>query len=218
MSFPTIPLPSIWDLPVAAGVPALLGQSVGGGIRASASSLLGEALEDWQIDAAAAQWGIYSADLTPVLTGASFRAIDFQSEHRVSDAPLEQGSFTSYNKVKVPFGAAVELICDGTRGLSLMGFISAIQALEADTALYTIITPGATYASVNIVGHRYRRSTEGGITMITAQLLLQEVRVTGKAGYTSTQTPAGQPNTAVGRVQTADIPNASSLSFGGLFQ
>ncbi|MFS8368234.1 hypothetical protein ACJRO0_12165 [Acetobacter oryzifermentans] len=53
-------MPEIWDIPAAAGVPALLGQSISAGVEASASTLLGTMLDEYLIQNAASQWGIFT--------------------------------------------------------------------------------------------------------------------------------------------------------------
>ncbi|MCP1201822.1 hypothetical protein [Acetobacter oryzoeni] len=57
-----VSLPSVWNIPVAAGVPALMGQSVSAGVQASASVTVGSLLDDLQITQAASQWGIFTQD------------------------------------------------------------------------------------------------------------------------------------------------------------
>lgn len=109
-----IALPEIWDIPVAVGVPALLGQSISNGVEASASTLLGTALDEYLIQNAASQWGIFTQAGDAVLTSAHVRAVDIQSSYSLSDAPIENGAFTTYDKNRMPGRYVVEMLCDGS--------------------------------------------------------------------------------------------------------
>lgn len=201
MPFPNVAMPSVWNIPAAIGVPALLGQSIVGGVEASVSVFAGTALSNLQIDAIAAQWGVFDSSGNQIFQGASVRALGYESQHHISDAPQENGAFVSYNKVKIPFITTIELICDGSRGYPQDAFLFDLQSLEKNTTIYSVRTPEIIYPSVNLIAHRYRREARRGIEMIVAEIVLQEVRVAPSAGYTSTSQPQGQPNVTTGNVQ-----------------
>ncbi|MFT9388052.1 MAG: hypothetical protein ABF577_13855, partial [Acetobacter sp.] len=114
MALVPVSLPSVWSVPVAVGVPALLGQSVASGVRASASVTLANAFDEVRIGWADTQWGIFTADNQPVVTSGRVRALDVQVGSAIATAPLENGSFLSYNKVRAPARYRVEMLCDGT--------------------------------------------------------------------------------------------------------
>ena len=56
----------------------------------------------------APQWGIY-LDGEPVVDADSVVTFDYRQEWTVSDYPLEQGAFQSYDKVQTPFDVAVTI-------------------------------------------------------------------------------------------------------------
>ncbi|MBO1325340.1 hypothetical protein K2X14_11625 [Acetobacter sp. TBRC 12305] len=231
MPLSLVSLPSVWDIPVAVGVPALLGQSIGAGASASASTVLGSLLDDYLVSQAAQQWGIFDASNSPVLTSGRVRALDVQSQYRISDAPLENGSFASYNKVRIPGQYMVEMLCDGS-STSLgnsdvidtlisafdsnatssgqqgrTSFLAALDGVVADLNLYHVTTPEATYANVNVVGYHLRREARRGVTLLWADVLLQEVRLTPSNLTTSVDTaqPQGQAQQNGGNVQSQAI-------------
>lgn len=211
-----VSLPSVWNIPVAAGVPALMGQSVSAGVQASASVTVGSLLDDLQITQAASQWGIFTQDGQRVLTSAHVLSADMQSTWRIAEAPLEGGAFLSYSKVRMSRQHRIVMVCDGSEAgmedanatnLALdvlagagqagalyvrAGFFATLEALEADTNLYAVITPEKKYDSVNIIGHRWMREARQGITMPVVEIALQEVRVTGSTQFASTRMPQGQ--------------------------
>lgn len=227
MPLNAIPLPSVWDIPVAAGVPALLGQSVSTGIKASASTILATALDEYTISTAASHWGIFTTSNQPVITSGHVRALGVQSMYRVSDGPQEHGSFLSYNKVRIPGQYEVEMLCDGssfeygnasvfTDLLSVAGlsgapstisqtkalFMAALDRAVASLDLYLVSTPDVTYQNANIIGYQMRREAHRGASLIYADILLQEVRVTAKFNSIPVQSPSGASMTTGGNVQT----------------
>ncbi len=211
-----VSLPSVWNIPVAAGVPALMGQSVSAGVQASASVTVGSLLDDLQITQAASQWGIFTQDGQRVLTSAHVLSADMQTAWRIAEAPLEEGAFLSYSKVRMSRQHRIVMVCDGSEAgmedanaasLALdvlagagqagalyvrAGFFATLEALEADTNLYAVITPEKKYDSVNIIGHRWLREARQGITMPVVEIALQEVRITGSTQFASTRMPQGQ--------------------------
>ncbi|MBV1834636.1 hypothetical protein [Novacetimonas pomaceti] len=221
-------LPALWDIPVAAGVPALLGQSASAGASAVASTTLGTVLEDYAIAAAASQWGLYDASGNRVLTCAHVRALDFESMSQISDAPQLNGAFVSYDKVRMPRRLMVEMVCDGsdaegagllalptqvigslsggTAQASRAAFLATLEAMVDDVGLYAVVTPEITCPSVNVIGHRYRReSRDGGVSMLVAQVMVQEVRVAATQQYATTRQPQGAASMSLGTVQAVDV-------------
>lgn len=231
MAFAPIPLPSAWDVPVAAGVSAVLGQSIGKGISATASTALGGIVQNWTTNHEAQRWGIFDSDHKSIATVSRVLGMDYDNHYSVPSAPLTDGSFASFNKVKDPYTSRVMLVCDGTESGSssvlsqlkaLVGvgaasgnhvrasFLNALDTVVADTKLYSVVTPEKTYVNANIVGVRWRRDSRQGVTMLVAEVSLQEIRTTGTLLYSSTKTPAGATMMANGTVQAQDLPNVAN--------
>ncbi|PHI97580.1 hypothetical protein BG621_02195 [Parasaccharibacter apium] len=110
-------------------------------LRATASSFGGDALENWAIQRAARQWGIFTDARTPptrgwqttatkllgndvttlfgkgpkrVLSAAHVSSLKVEEKSSICTAPQENTSFTSYNKVAAPYTATIRMICDGS--------------------------------------------------------------------------------------------------------
>ncbi|RUT26835.1 hypothetical protein C0V97_03920 [Asaia sp. W19] len=231
MAFPVIPLPSVWDVPVMAGVPALLGQSIGNGVSASVSNLLGQEVANWQITSAAAQWGVF-LNGTQILTSAHVLGIEHEVAYQVPSGPTENGGFVSYNKVKMPYVSRILLVCDGSEsgttisaGLTQVlgaitgsgpafvrkSFFDTLEQIVADTNLYEIHIPERSYMSANIVGYRFRRTEREGITMPVAEIMLQEIRSGATQGYknTSAQSVSAAVPVQSGQVQLQSLPSGA---------
>lgn len=227
MAFAPIPLPSAWDVPVAAGVSAVLGQSIGKGISATASTALGGIVQNWTTNNEAQRWGIFDRDHKSIATVSRVLSMDYENHYSVPTAPLTDGSFASFNKVKDPYTSRVMLVCDGTESGSssvltqlkaLVGvgaasgshvrasFLNALDTVIDDTKLYSVVTPEKTYLNANIVGVRWRRDSRQGVTMLVAEVALQEIRNNATLAYSSTKTPAGSLMVANGTVQTQSLP------------
>lgn len=213
MAFSILSLPSFADVPFASGIPAMSRSTLINGIGAVASVTLLSAVDNL-IRSLGGQWGIFdSTGATPVLTGAVL-GLDYSRDFRISDAPLEQGAFTSYNKVRLPFTARVLIACDGSDG-TLSDFLKTLDMLVESIDLYAVVTPEITYQSVNVVHYDYRRESSRGVSKIDADIFLQEVRVTATQQYTSTATASGQPNTTIGGVQASAPTATQSTAIGG---
>ncbi|AHK72195.1 hypothetical protein AD931_02375 [Gluconobacter oxydans] len=235
MAFADVTLPSVWDIPAAVGVPALLGQSIATGVDATASTALAGIAQNYLTAQAAKQWGIFGSGNTQLLTSGRVMGIEYENSYTVSDAPLEGGAFASYNKVKMSYSARVIMVCDGTETGSdgiisaittlipnLTGttgnhvrssFISTLEALVADTNLYSGVTPEFTATNANIIGYRWRRESSQGVTMLMAEIMIRQIRSTGTAAYTNTSQPQGAQTVQNGTVQTTtpSLPVQTSL-------
>lgn len=239
MAFPTVPLPSVWDLPVVSGIPSVLGQSAGNALSTAASDLLGQAAATIQISAAFKQWGIFKGT-TPVVTSARVIELGHEAAYQASTAPTEEGNFVSYNKTKIPGLTTVVLICDGSEsGLSVLSgfadgiasgfqkvlgsitgagsvqvrksFFTSLETVVADTNLYDVHMPEYTFKNANIVGYRFRRSEVDGLTMPVVEVQLQEIRNTATLTYRDTTSKTPSASTAVegGQVQIQQLPSGA---------
>jgi hypothetical protein len=159
------------------------------------------------------QWGIYDAAGTVlVLAPDSFLAFDKRNEWRISDYPIQQGSFASYNKVIVPF----ELSLRVSKGGSLTdreNFLTQLDAISGDTNLYTVITPEKTYTNVNISRTEVtRRGPQGAYFLAEVDIFFRQIlQVTAQYSSTTTNTanaqnPAAQPATNLGNTQPGQVP------------
>ncbi|MBA5725476.1 hypothetical protein [Bombella favorum] len=116
-------------------------------LRASASAFGGAALENWAVQRAARQWGIFrrptveqSISTTAsgfsrssdgpfsslfgqapkrVLSAAHVESLRMDEQSDICTAPQENGTFTSYNKVFSPYKAVIRMVCDGSETGSL---------------------------------------------------------------------------------------------------
>lgn len=239
MSFSPIPLPSFVDVPAGAGLPNILGSTVGNGIAAAASSALGGIEQNWIVNSVNKHWGLFDKNGKRFATSSRTLAIDYSETYSIPSAPLTDGSFSSYNKVKDPYVSRVALVCDGTESGSdsaitslkaLVGvgpasgemvrksFMSALSIALASTDLYTIVTPEASYYNANLIGVHWRRDARQGVSMLVVELTFKEIRNNATLSYSSTRTPAGSLTAPNGNVQTQPLPAAAQSAVTSLQQ
>jgi hypothetical protein len=191
-------------VPNAPGVPALLRSgaqildtiTLGAfGISDALSSVIGND---------ANKWGVFDSGGNSIGEYDSMFAMNYRNESRISDYPVESGSFAIYNKVDNPFDVLVTLNCGGdeTRRAS---FLASVEAARASLDLYTVTTPEYTFKNVNFVGIDYQRSVRDGAYMISAQLMGREVREIS-ASYSSPKNPESSGMLNQGMIQTVDDP------------
>lgn len=230
--------PTTANVGTGAGVPKLW-STVMSDAEAVASVELDTLLQSYLVSNAATQWGLFNTYSKPVLTAARVRAIDIRSQYRKSDAPQENGGFMSYNKVKMPRQVMLEVLCDGTamsygnvsaitsllavagiggttQGVTVRKqFLAALDSLVADLNTYLVVTPEATYSNMNVIGYAIRRETHRGVTMVRAEIMLEEVRLqhSKSVSVTSPSQPSGASQTNGGNVQSQSLTSTQTDTY-----
>ena len=125
----------------------------------------------------ASEWAFVDENGTHVIIPDSFVDFEYREERKIPNYPVENGSFSSYNKVALP----------------------SIQDLMDSLALIAITTPDNTYENCNLIHADYRRESKSGVSIIIAKLYFQQVRVT-QASVVTTSQPSGTPTQNNGQV------------------
>lgn len=163
------------------------------------------------------QWGLFTSSgqpafqgvlsgfasvITGILTGPSQSTgdIEFRLDHRISTAPQEQGSFLSYNKVSTPFAGRVTYIVSGTNSQRTQ-FLSQVITLQNSLSLFALVMPEFSYSACTITHHDFRRTARNGLTMLSVDVWVEEVRITGTAAYSNTAAPSSTSPVDSGTVQ-----------------
>lgn len=155
-------------------------------------------------------WDIFDAAGKKVLTFDTFFGIDAMSDAQVTQAPVEKGSFVSYNKQIAPTRSTVVL---GYTGSSLVrsAIIKKCEALIAGTDLVSIVTPDRTLVDMSLVAMDYSYRTDRGIDRLIVSLAFEEVRQVS-AEYTSTT--AGGSSASLSSAQVKNSADASTRDVG----
>ena len=174
------------NVPIAPGVPPLLRNPLA---PAVATALLVADLVLTLASLFQNRWGIF-LDGVPVLTPDSVESFDFRDSSKVSNYPLEQGAFESYDKVQNPYEATVRMMVGGSIA-DRADFLATIQAVKQSLDLYDVVTPEITYLNANVDRYEYDRKAHTGLGLLVVDIHLIEVRVSATAQFTNTQAPSG---------------------------
>lgn len=193
-----MPLIEFPNVPQVPGVPAVL--------RGLTIPSLGE-LANLGLGAIAAlvfgipRWGLYDQDGQQVLLFDTFLGIRFRNGSRISSFPVEQGSFSSFNKVDTPFDAMLRFAHSGDMA-SRGDMLTKLEALKGSVDLFSVVTPEMVYPSANIVAYSYGRSSHTGPSQVIVELYVEEVRQTAVADFGETAEPDGASKQSNGQVQS----------------
>lgn len=155
-------------------------------------------------------WGIFGQNGIPLLLSDNVTSVKHQNTSKVSNAPVERGSFASYNKVGDPFTVTVQMT-KGSGGVFMRGaFLALLDVLANSTDLFLVITPEAVYPNMAITGYDYAREASDGARLLKVNIHLAEVRqVTVK--YTKTKSEGAQAQQDGGKVQPKPVQNNESI-------
>lgn len=230
---PKLPFPNVPKLP---GVPQLARSNLFPAAPAPIIAL-GLALGKlWQSIFAQPQWAIYKANppqtkdaddgletvtvvgsRSPVVKPDSFGEFGYRNEWSVSDYPVQDGKFYSYDKVANPFEISIRMYKGGTKE-ARKKFLDSIEAIAGTLLLYDIVTPEKTYLNVNVTRFEVARRGAGGAYFLSeVDLFFREIRsVTATYSTTSTttqnaQNPSADPVVNTGTVQAQPVPASVNI-------
>lgn len=199
---PLIPFPNI---PVLPGVPSLPRSP---SFPPAANVVLG-AIQGalWRAVGMDTRWGIYDQDgnslggienisgmiesfgIGPTL---STNSVEYSKETRVSDFPVEQGGFASYNKVELPASPVVILCLSGSES-DRSKFLDGIDQAVKSTNLYSIVTPEVTYIDYSVERYNYSRRNSKGANLLIVEIELKEIRQVSSQYTQSNKGPVDNP-------------------------
>lgn len=121
-------------------------------------------------------WGVFSNIGLPILLADNVVSLTHKNTSRISQAPVEKGTFTSYNKVSDPAQITIQMTkaTGGATGRGL--FLAQLEALQYSTLKFYVITPEYVYKNYNIRDIDQSRSASDGATLLKVNIHLEEVR------------------------------------------
>ena len=160
------------------------------------------ALFDALIGKANQVWGVFDAKGNQVLAPDSFLGIEYRGNWRIPDYPVENGQFSSYNRVTVPFDAIVSMSKGGYQS-DRTKFAATIDSMSATTDLFYVTTPDKKFGPVTIQRVNYERRAENGANLLIVHIHFLQVRETASIQYTQTKT---------GKPISSTVPAAQKLN------
>lgn len=202
VDFPNVPdLPGVPRLPRSPRFPPLV-QAVLGIVE----GIIWDMLTDKPV------WGIFDEDGAIVIQADSVLDFSYRGDARVSNFPVQDGTFASYNKVVNPYEAMIRLTKGGTEA-ERAEFLDTLEEIATGTDLYNVVTPERTYLSANVSMTGYRREANNGANLLIVDVMLTEIReVSPQYSKTEVQAaaqPSGTPPVNSGKVQP--VPPTTSI-------
>ena len=160
-------------------------------------------------------WGLVNEFGVPVLLADNVLGLSFQSASTIVNAPIEGGSFASYNKVATPSQAVVQMSKGSGGALQRGAFLAQLLALEGSTLKFYVISPEFVHRNMCITNVDYARSAQEGVQLIVVNVSLEEVREV-KVNYSFEEVEAPSDAKAVdgGSVQPKDATANTSILKG----
>lgn len=158
------------------------------------------------------RWGVFNKNGDPIATFDNVLSVDVRDSCRISNYPIENGSFKSYNKVENPFDVRIVLTRGGTEA-QRAEFIAALGEAKRSLETVSVVTPEVTYESATIEAFDYVRQITDGAGMIKAVLTLVEVRQISAAKFSQPKSISAADPRSTGQVQTVDDPSIDVTGF-----
>lgn len=195
---PLIPFP---DVPPVAGVPDLnrlpLAVGVLTGTVQAVQTLQGLDYFGF-LPGDTLQWLLADDQGNAIVMPDSVVDLGYRGEDRIATYPVEQGAFAAYNKVAQPQELTLRLSCGG-RNMGRDAFLLELDYLRTSLTLVNIVTPEITYRGYNVDRVDYSRKSSTGLSLITAEIHLGEIRTSAQASYSNTaQSALGQRSAELG--------------------
>lgn len=147
-------------------------------------------------------WGIFDRQTgRSVVTADNVVGFDYRNQNAVSDYPVENGGFQSYDKVANPFAIRLRFSAGGTT-TTRQALINSIEAITNNLVLYDAVTPEKVYQNINVIGNDYRRTATNGVGLLEIDVYCVEIRQTATQAFTQTKSPAAADPVDGGQVQT----------------
>lgn len=163
-------------------------------------------------------WGLYKNGAM-VIQADNVVQVDYDQNWTVSDYPVEQGGFESYDKVTLPFDGRFRFSRGGDAP-TRKALLDSIAAIAGTTQLFDLVIPEETYPNVNIIRQNYNRKADAGLGLMIVDVWVQEIRIAPDASFTTTggtqpitnsKTPQGQSAVDGGQVNGTP-PNSIQLT------
>lgn len=142
---------------------------------------------------------------------------EVRAEGYVVSAPIEQGSFASYNKVDSPNYIEVQLAKQGTDDV-LQAALKTLDNLQTTASKVNLITPVAEYENYTLESYDFSMTQREGLGVLYVRLHLIEIReVSAQYSDTKSISAANAKNSADasttdrGKTQAKDGTSYSSL-------
>lgn len=196
MPNPVIPVPEFPNVPKLPGVPQLARASAFVNNVSLAVGAISKFL--WASTQTKPTWGLFNAAGKIVISPDNYLGFENSNDWKISDFPLQDGQFSAYNKVIIPFTASVKITKGGTLS-QRKTLLQQLDQISGDTNLYRLLTPEKSYMNINVSTYRIRRmGNEGAYYFADLEIFFRNI-----------QTVTSQYSTTTANTSNAQNPNAT---------
>ncbi len=211
MPLPILSINPYPNVPNVLGVPALLRKATPVLDAIQYVSHVGNVIDQLTNAAVDNTWGVFDASGDVAIAPDSFISHEYRNSQQIANYPVEQGGFASFNKVNDPFEATITMAKGGSVD-DRESFLKSIEDIVTSTDLFTVVTPEATYESVNLTAFDYQRSMQNGAYLIIVSLHFKEVRVTAVNSGNASVVQAPDAANIVSTGQVAPVTLQSQIT------
>src|SRR5271168_4131375 len=154
------------------------------------------------------QWGLFLNGVS-VIDADVVATFSFKQEFSVSDYPLEQGAFASYDKVQIPQEVRFRFTSGGSQA-NRQALIDSVKAIAGDTTnFYTAVSPEQTIENVTVTHWDYARNNAVGLLSVDVWVINIQVPA-ATPDFQNTQSPSGASPQIGGMVQPSATPTTNT--------
>ena len=136
------------------------------------------------------RWTLADQNAAAIVEFTSLISLDVRDEGQVASEPIEEGSFTSYNKTDSPLEVYTTLGVQGEPD-ALQSVIDRLRELKRSTTTFSLVTPEQEYENLNLESFNYVRRREDGLNALYVELHLVEIREV-QSSYSNVALPASK--------------------------
>lgn len=163
-------------------------------------------------------WGVFDANNNPAFVVDTYMMLSPSASSKVSEFPVENGSFASFNKVQKPREVSIRVSLGGDP-TAMTTLLEKFETLRLSTAMLSVVTPYAVYLNMVLTNYKNEHTSIKGASRIEADLKFEEIRqVTPTFSNVAlpaskVKNPASASSTDGGK-QQGQTPPTSILSSG----
>lgn len=147
------------------------------------------------------EWMIADEAGNSILPVYSVLSVDVTMDGKAVSDPIEEGSFTTYNKTTSPISIDMEISFQGDKA-SLQEAVTKAKELKESVNTFSIVTPDYEFENMTLERLSYNMRVENGLGVLVVSLSCVEVKEV-QAAYASVSQAA---------IQAAQCSNASNVS------
>lgn len=191
MTIPVVPKPAFPTIPDAPGVPPIPRNPATPPPDTQFENADGSELP---VDAVNQIWGVFDSNNQPAFVVDTYVSIKPKNDSKVSDFPVESGSFVTFNKVQTPYDVKVTVALGGDAE-AMSTLLERVNDMQTSFELFSITTPYESYLNATLVTYDYSHEAKTGSNMIKAELFFKEIRQVS-AQFTTVKLPAAKVKNA----------------------